>query len=97
MTGRRCREVVHFDRLKPCVPGTRFDASPSDPEPPTVHSSTSSTQPTSNTTPTHQLEIVDDAERDIPLPRAHLATPPPRRYPSRIHRESDRFPGYISH
>ena len=75
MTGRRRRVVVHFDRMKMCLPSTRLNATDHDictcPQLDTSHSP--SHQPT--TSSPQNLEIVDDLEE--PPPRRISAHPPP--------------------
>ena len=87
--GRRKRLVVHFDRLKPCDPNTRFaDSNNSVPD-----SSPSSTSlPTS--TDTHpifgeQLELIDQNRFD--------ETGPVRRYPQRQRVRPDRLGVSVEH
>ena len=81
--GRR-RLVVHFDRLKLCHPGTRFNSEylpPSQPD-------NSRLQQNHEVPFGTQLQLIDDDD---------LVTPPPSRYPHRDRRPPDRLASYIHH
>ena len=89
-TGRRRRVIVHFDRLKPYVPGTRLEASdhPSSPIPLVA-------QPT--VSPSFTPVIVDDDDLgDAPSLTPVPSPPEPRRYPTRHRRAPERYNGYLS-
>ena len=71
-SAKRQRHIVHFDRLKPCTPGTRLPQAQQPTQPISVQpSSTIRTVPFGT-----NLHLVDDD----PPPQV------PRRYPERIHR-----------
>ena len=95
--------IVHFNRLKKCIPGTRFDSTPLDlPVPP----------------PTHAVgdgAVLLDLDEDMPpvhlippavAPPPHPPPPPllphpppplPPRYPSRTHRPPTRLGSYVTY
>ena len=76
-SAKRQRHIVHFDRLKPCTPGTRLPQAQQPTQPISVQpSSTIRTVPFGT-----NLHLVDDD----PPPQV------PRRYPERIHRPPLRY------
>ena len=91
-TGRRCRVVVHFDRLKRCTPGIRFTTDGDALPPPQTPQLTSSMPPPFNP------EIVDDDEQDTPTTPPASQPPPllPRRYHVRSRQAPDHYSGYFS-
>ena len=79
---KRQRFVVHFDRLKPCVSGTRFN------KPQIEHNTDHDhSEPNSSSVPfgTH-LQLVDNGDPTTT-----------RRYPQRIRRSPDRLHEVVSH
>ena len=81
--------IVHFKRLKKCIPGTRFDSTPQDLPVPS---------------PTHAvlLDLDQDIPPVHPIPPAvappHPPPPPlPPRYPSRTHRHPTRLGSYVTY
>ena len=93
--GRKPTTVVHFNRLKPCVPGTRFEPELPSPSPEERHEQ-------SEAAPEHpepvgsRLEIIDtpsgpglpDAENDDE-PQPPPDGDPPARYPTRQRNRPD--------
>ena len=57
LSGKKQVQIVHFDRLKPCTPGTRFND--------TITDQSQSHEHESNTFPVgSQLEIIDTRENE---------------------------------
>lgn len=82
------KQVVHFDRLKPCDPQTRFPTSPN----PTKHHhpTTSESQPSVGTS----IEVLDPVD----VLNEHSDPPLPPRYPLRsTRRPPDRYAPIVEH
>ncbi len=98
LTGCKKIQVVHYDRLKPCDPDTRWDdLHLPDPAPP---------NPTAAGTPPDLfepdlLDTDDDTAMPpppgLPLAGSPPAPPAPTRYPTRSHARPDRYGTYVAH
>ena len=81
LRGRKQCHIIHFDRLKLCTPGTRFENELVEPE----------IQPDSVTN--EQLIIPQTFGQDMEL----LENEPTRRYPQRDRHPPERFAQFITH
>ena len=90
LTGRKTAQVVHFDRLKLCNPGTRLqDSTPTHSPPPTtpIHSA-----PDLFGQDMEPLDIDDCEPSPAPLPPG-----PVHRYPTRSRTQPDRYQNHLFH
>ena len=81
---KRKIHIVHFNRLKLCAPGTRFDLSPTDTS---VEEATPPSPPPDPTTFGEDMELLDPEPDDPPEPR----------YPRRERHPPDRYADIIRH
>ena len=90
-------KVVHFDRLKQCVPGTRFPQYPHNGQ--SAKNGDSQTVPAEQQPPGTNMELLDLVD-DVRIPDAPHAVESPvtSRYPQRVNRHPPhRFDNFISH
>ena len=98
LQGRKKTQIVHFDRLKPCVASTAEDRQNS--RPPTTPETQIDRQPTGK-----YVELLDsyDDEPVAEEPATDAAPPPPQeiniqpRYPVRNRHPPDRYGAYVEH
>ena len=98
LQGRKKTQIVHFDRLKPCVASTAEDRQNS--RPPTTPETQIDRQPTGK-----HVELLDsyDDEPVAEEPAPDAAPPPPQeiniqpRYPVRNRHPPDRYGAYVEH
>ena len=95
LSGKKRVQIVHFDRLKPCTPGTRFND--------TITDQSQSHEHESDTSPVgSQLEIIDTGEDEQrppvpPVPPVRPVPLVPPRYPARNRQPPNRYGDYFSH
>jgi hypothetical protein len=82
LRGRKQCRIVHFDRLKLCTPGTRFDDILDDPDPPP------------DPVPNEQMTTADVFGQDMEILEDDELT---RRYPLRARHPPERFASLITH
>eukprot|EP00731_Ephydatia_muelleri_P005415 Em0002g1591a len=98
LQGRKKTQIVHFDKLKPCVASTAEDRQNS--RPPTTPETQIDRQPTGK-----HVELLDsyDDEPVAEEPATDAAPPPPQeiniqpRYPVRNRHPPDRYGAYVEH
>ena len=95
LRGNRRLQIVHFNRLKACLPGTRFDDQPPEHETGGVSESTDDGP---NVFGQDMEPLDDDSEEDTPPPPPPQPPPAPGpTYPRRVRNRPNWYGSYIDH